>query len=95
MKTIDYIGLFLITLTIAGLCLIFTISIPVDSRANYPYTEHTQVPIGSDTVNLVALYLNDTCEVNIMQLNSRNEYIYVGSYENIEMIIDKIKESNY
>jgi|TARA_B110000858_G_scaffold103773_1_gene118906 hypothetical protein len=95
MKTIDYIGLFLITLTIAGICLLFTISIPVDSRAKYPYTEHAQVPIGSDTVNLVALYLNDTCEVNIMQLNSRNEYIYIGSYENIEMIIDKIKESNY
>ena len=94
MKTIDYIGLFLITLTIAGLCLLFTISIPVDYDSKYPYTEHSKVSIGSDTVNLVAVYLNDTCEVNIMQLNSRNEYIYVGSYENIEMIIDKIKESN-
>ena len=92
MKFIDYIIIVYI------LVFVPFVSIKVHSMVNanssiiqesivYPYSEDAVVYVGQDRLELEVTYCSDSIEINSIKSEIVDDYIFVGSYEDVESII--------
>jgi len=68
-------------------------NLPTKSSVEYSYTEQAKVYIGKDKLELEVTYCNDNTEINSMKSEIIGDYVFVGSYEDMESIINLCLEN--
>lgn len=97
MKLIDYIVILYIIIFIPlasykSYCM-YLDNLPTKSSVEYSYTEQAKVYIGEDKLELEVTYCNDNTEINSMKSEIIGDYVFVGSYEDMESIINLCLEN--
>lgn len=93
MKLIDYIVILYIIIFMPFASIkaysMYKANLPniIEKSVVYPYSENAVVYIGPDRLELVVTYCNDSTEINSIKSEIVDDYIFVGSYEDVESII--------